>query len=366
MAKAEKSAKPKNLDELFAKIDKSIGSGSIKRGKNAITPVQVFSSGVASIDFALGCGGVPIGRIIEIWGPESSGKTTTCLQLAKACQQHYFPKKKTNGTVVYIDVEHSLDRAWAVKIGVDVDNMAISQPDSGEDAFSIIDQCIDSGLVDLIIVDSVAALVPQKVLEGDIGDQTMAALAQLMSKGLSKIKGKCNTTGTTVVFVNQIREKVGQMFGNPEVTPGGKALKFYATIRAEVKRKEAVKIGQEIVGSVVHLSIRKNKVAPPFEVAEYDICFGRKERPVCGIDWVTSLLRIAEKKGVLVTKGSFYKFEDRNLGNGESAVAKTLRDDSKLIEQVRAKLYELIVDGGIDSAEDIEEDGGFVDEQSTV
>lgn len=362
MAKPEKAAKPKNLEELFAKIDKSVGVGSIKRGKNAITPVQVFSSGVASIDFALGCGGVPIGRIIEIWGPESSGKTTTCLQLAKACQKHYFPKKKAYGTVVYIDVEHSLDRSWATKIGVDVDNMAISQPDSGEDAFSIIDQCIDSGLVDLIIVDSVAALVPQKILDGDIGDQTMAALAQLMSKGLSKIKGKCNNTNTTVIFVNQIREKVGQMFGNPEVTPGGKALKFYASVRAEVKRKEAVKVGQEIVGSVAHLTMRKNKVAPPFAVAEYEICFGLKERPVYGIDWVASLVRVAESRGVLSTKGSFYKFEDITIGNGEAAVIKALRDDQKLIEKVRAKLYEQIVDSVIDSTEDTEEDGGFVDE----
>lgn len=332
----------KTIEELQKNLEKEFGSGSIMRGKGSIVDVDVLPTGIASIDVALGCGGLPIGRIIEVYGAESSGKTTTCLQFIAACQKHVFPKKDRRGIAAFVDAEHALDPKWAGKVGVNMDEMLISQPESGEDALTIVERLVDSALVDLIVVDSVAALTPKSILLGEIGDSTMAALAQLMSKALSRIKGKCNKTQTTVIFVNQVREKVGIVFGNPELTPGGRALKFYSSIRAEVKKGSAIKDNNQVVGFRPSLKVVKNKVAAPFMIAEYDICVGLKERPVFGIDSVASLLEVAAEHQVVSRNGSFFVYGGKKLGNGVSNATASLRVDASLCDEIRKKTYEVV------------------------
>lgn len=341
MAKEKKTIiKSTNLNDLLQSIEKDFGSGSIAQGNGSIVNVQVFSTQVASIDYALGCGGLPLGRIIEIYGPESGGKTTTCLQIAKACQNHYFKDKKRNGVVAFIDAEHALDIQWAKKIGVNTDNLIISQPDSGEEGFQIIERIVDSGLVDLVVVDSVAALVPRSILEGDISDANMGALAQLMGKGLGKIRGKCNNTKTTIIFINQLREKVGQMFGNPEHTPGGRALKFYASIRMEIKKVAPIKEKDDIIAFRTRSKVVKNKVAAPFLEAEYDICVGKDVRPIFGIDEVASLIEISDKIAKVFTKrGSNYYFGETHVGNGINNTIQNVRSNETIMNEIKDRTY---------------------------
>lgn len=344
MAKKEKRTLPTSLEELTRSIDKELGSGTIMRGRGAIVNVDVFPTNIASLDLALGVCGIPQGRIIELYGTESSGKTTTCLSIIAACQQHYFANKKRYGVAAMVDAEHALDPEWAKKVGVNVDELMISQPDSGEDGFTIIERLAESGLVDLIIVDSVAALTPQAILNADMGDATMAALARLMSTGMGKIKGKCNRTKTTVVFINQIREKVGQMFGNPESTPGGRALKFYASLRIEVRKGKPIKSDDTVIGFRPTIKIVKNKVAPPFTTAEYDICVGHKERPVNGIDKVASLIEVAEHLDIVSRNKNFYIFNEKNIGNGFSNAIKTVSSSDDIYQDLHKKTYEKMCD----------------------
>jgi recombination protein RecA len=335
-------AKPKDLAELIKAVDKEYGGGSLIRGQGKIVNVDTFPIGVPSIDRALGSG-IPRGRIIELYGTESSGKTTTCLSIIAACQNHTFKHKKAKGVAAIIDAEHALDPEWAKKIGVNMDELIINQPDSGEDAFNILERLVDSGLIDLIVVDSVAALVPSSILEGEIGEANVGAQARLMSKGLLKIKGKCNRTGTTVIFINQIREKIGVMFGNPETTPGGRALKFYASIRAEVRKGSPIKVGEKTVGFSPTIKMVKNKVAPPFMSGSYDICFGLPERPVYGIDALASLFELAEENGIVTKNGSFYYASGQKLGNGVANSLAVLRENTVWQEDLRKKVYEKIV-----------------------
>ena len=328
-----------SLKELLKSIEKEHGSGSIAQGKGSIVNVEVFSTNVAAIDFALGCGGIPRGRIIEIHGPESGGKTTTCLQIVKACQNHYFEDSKRKGVCAFIDAEHALDIEWARKIGVDIDGLIVAQPDSGEQAFEIVESLVSSGLVDLVIVDSVAALTPKAMLEGDIGAANMGALAQLMGKGLGKIKGVCNKTKTTVIFINQLREKVGLVFGSPEMTPGGRALKFYASVRMEIKKLAPIKEKDDIYAFRTRTKVIKNKVAAPFLVEEYDICVGKPPRNVYGIDEVASLMELACKNDTCTRKGSFIHFGGVLVGNGISAATEALRTKEELMMEIKKATY---------------------------
>ncbi len=364
MAKEQKEPKIfKTLDELQKGIEKEFGSGSIMRGQGSIVNVDVFSTGVATIDVALGCGGLPIGRIIEVYGAESSGKTTTCLQFIAACQQHVFPKKNRRGIAAFVDAEHALDPRWATKVGVNMEELFISQPESGEEALTIVERLVDSALVDLVVVDSVAALTPKSILMGEIGDSTMAALAQLMSKALSRIKGKCNKTQTTVIFINQVREKVGIVFGNPELTPGGRALKFYSSVRAEVKKGSAIKDGQLTVGFRPSIKIVKNKVAAPFMIGEYDICVGMKERPIYGIDTASALLEVAAEHNIVNRNGSFFVYGSKKLGNGLANASATLRTDLTLLDELKKKTYEVIF-GTRSNVTVVEDDDTFDESES--
>lgn len=351
----EKRAIPKNLEELQKGIEKEFGSGAIMRGRGSIVNVDVFSTGVPTIDLALGCGGIPQGRIIEVYGAESSGKTTTCLQFIAACQKHVFKDKKRRGVAALIDAEHALDPKWAERVGVNMEELLVSQPESGEEALTLVERLVDSELVNLIVVDSVAALTPKAIIDGEIGDSTMAALAQLMSKAMGRIKGKCNKTKTTVIFINQVREKVGIVFGNPELTPGGRALKFYASVRAEVKKGSPIKDGTVTVGFRPSIKIVKNKVAPPFMIGEYDICVGTRERPIFGIDIVSSLIEVATNCKLLSRNGSFYVYGDKKLGNGLANASAALRNDPVLLEDLRKKTYDIML-GDLANVTKVEED----------
>jgi recombination protein RecA len=341
VAKEKKKPTPiaKDQKQLIDLIEKAHGSGSIMVGRGTIVNVEAFSTGIPAIDVALGCGGLPQGRIMEVYGPESHGKTTTCLQFVAACQKHSFVDKEREGVCAFIDAEHALDPEWAEKIGVDMDQLLLSQPGSGEEAFSIIEMMVKSKLVDLIIVDSVAAMVPKVELEGELTDANVGAHARMMSKALRKLKGEINNSKTTVIFINQIREKVGVMFGSPEVTPGGRALKFYASIRGEVRRGSTLKDGDDVVGFRTKMKMVKNKVAPPFEVAEFDICVGKEQRPVYGIDGIASLIDVAEDEKIVTRKGSYYRYGDTVLGNGLAAASTFLHNNSDLAEEIRDKTY---------------------------
>lgn len=359
MAK-EKKAKPvaSSTKDLMAIINKQHGEGSVMRGRGSIINVETFSTGVASIDKALGRG-IPMGRIIEIYGPESHGKTTTTLEIVAACQAHYFEKKQRNGVAAFIDAEHALDPDWAANIGVNIEELLLSQPNSGEEAFDIMETMARSGLVDLIIVDSVAALVPKSELEGEIGDHHVGAQARLMSKGLRKIKGIVNNSKTTVIFINQIREKVGVMFGSPETTPGGRALKFYASIRGEVRKIGALKDGDDVVGVRTKIKIIKNKVAPPFVTAEFDICVGNSKRPVYGIDKVSCLLDEAVELKVVGKKGSWYDYKGEKFGNGANQAVKQLMENEDLKDKIQKDLYSIINDRFDSQAADIKQDPDY-------
>lgn len=344
-----------DFDNVLELINREFGSGSLMQGANNYVKVNTFPSGVPAMDIAMGCRGIPQGRIIEIYGPESSGKTTICLTIIASCQNHYFPEKKRNGKVVFIDAEHAFDPKWATKIGVNLDKLAISQPNSGEEALKIAEKLILSGKVDLIVVDSVAALVPSAELNGEIGDQHVGAQARMMSQALRKIAGICSKTSTTIIFINQIREKIGVMFGNPETTPGGRALKFYSSIRGQISKGSALKSGEDTIGFRPNIKFVKNKVGPPFTEASFDICVGHPARPVYGVDSLASLIDTGLERHVLTRNGSFYKYDDVYLGNGMAKARNYLFENSDVAKEISDKIYDKIF-GNIDQLEVLSDD----------
>ncbi|MDI3299062.1 MAG: recombinase RecA [Bacillota bacterium] len=319
----------KALDTALLQIERQFGKGAIMRLGEAATQMQVetISTGSLALDLALGVGGLPRGRVVEIFGPESSGKTTVALHVIAEAQ-------KAGGVAAFIDAEHALDPAYARGIGVDVDNLLISQPDTGEQALEIADALVRSGAVDVVVVDSVAALVPKAEIEGEMGDSHVGLQARLMSQALRKLTGSISRSRTCVVFINQLREKVGVMFGNPEVTPGGRALKFYASVRIDVRRVESLKQGAENVGIRVRAKVVKNKVAPPFKQAEFDLLYGR------GISKEGDILDIGSELDVVTRTGAWYAYGDMRLGQGKENAREFLREHPDVAAEIEAKIRE--------------------------
>ena len=303
-----------SLAQVIAGINKKYGEGSLIQGRGAIIPVDAWASGLASLDLALGCGGIPRGRIIELFGMESSGKTTLTLLLAATCQRTKFPTKggeQRDGVVAFIDAEHAFDPIWAEKIGVDTNRLIFNQPGCGEEGLDIASDLVDTGEVDLIIVDSVAALTPKEELDGEVGDHNIGAQARMMSKAMRRLASKCGETGCTIIFINQLREKIGVMFGDPNTTPGGKALKFYSSIRMEVRAGEAIEVNKKKIGRVTKVSVKKNKVGPPFTKTEFHLMYGHNG--VTGPDRVRSLVLAAPELGVVTRSSSYYTFGNQKF-----------------------------------------------------
>lgn len=310
------------LMQALKSIEKQYGKGSVmKLGEKTDTRIEVISSGSLALDAALGVGGYPRGRVIEIYGPESSGKTTFALHAIAEVQ-------KSGGTAAFIDAEHALDPAYAAKLGVDTDELLISQPDTGEQALEIAEALVRSGAIDILVIDSVAALVPRAEIEGEMGDSHVGLQARLMSQALRKLSGAINTTKTIAIFINQIREKVGVMFGNPEVTPGGRALKFYSTIRLEVRRGETIKLGTDIVGNVAKIKVVKNKVAPPFKTVEVDVMYGE------GVSKQGEILDLAVEYNIVEKSGSWYSYNGEKMGQGRENAKLFLKENPLVMEEV--------------------------------
>ncbi len=328
MSKTAPAEKLKALQAAMDKIEKSYGKGSImKLGDDRVEEVAVISTGSIGLNAALGVGGFPRGRVIEIYGPEASGKTTLAIHAIAEAQ-------KAGGIAAIIDAEHAFDRFYAEKLGVDVENLWISQPDSGEQALEIAEQLIRSSAVDIVVIDSVAALTPKAELEGEMGDSKMGLQARLMSQALRKLTAAINKTNTTCVFINQLRDKLGVMFGNPETTTGGNALKFYASVRLDIRRISQLKEGEEVVGNQVRVKVVKNKVAPPFRKAEFDIMFGE------GISRTGEIIDLGVDKGIIKKSGSWFSYGDTKLGQGRDAAKKCLADNPELAEELEAKIME--------------------------
>ncbi|AEV95001.1 recombinase RecA [Pediococcus claussenii] len=316
------------LDNALKKIEKNFGKGSIMRMGDAVdTKISTIPSGSLALDEALGVGGFPKGRIVEIYGPESSGKTTVALHAVAEVQ-------KRGGTAAYIDAENAMDPVYAQNLGVNIDELLLSQPDTGEEGLEIADALVSSGAIDLVVIDSVAALVPRAEIDGEMGDAHVGLQARLMSQALRKLSGSINKTKTIALFINQIREKVGVMFGNPEVTPGGRALKFYATIRLEVRRAEQLKDGSDVIGNRVRIKVVKNKVAPPFRKAEVDIMYGH------GISQTGELIDMAAEKEIVKKSGSWYSYGDDRIGQGRENAKQYLVDHPDVKEELFAKVRE--------------------------
>lgn len=320
----------KALDMAMSQIERQFGKGAVmKLGEGTHRKVACISTGALSVDLALGIGGVPRGRVVEIYGPEASGKTTLALHVVAEAQRN-------GGIAAFIDAEHALDPVYARALGVDIDELLISQPDTGEQALEIADMLIRSGALDVVVVDSVAALVPRAEIEGEMGDTHVGLQARLMSQALRKLTGTINRSQTTAVFINQLREKVGVMFGSPEVTPGGRALKFYSSVRIDVRRIESIKDGQDQIGNRVRAKIVKNKLAPPFRVAEFDIMFGQ------GISREGSLIDVAVEEGVVRKSGAWYTFDGDQLGQGREKAKQFLRENPEIAMQLQAQVLEIV------------------------
>lgn len=329
------------LMQALKSIEKQYGKGSImKLGEKTDTKIEVISSGSLALDAALGVGGYPRGRVIEVYGPESSGKTTFALHAIAEVQ-------KMGGTAAFIDAEHALDPAYAHKLGVDTDELLISQPDTGEQALEIAEALVRSGAVDILVIDSVAALVPRAEIEGEMGDSHVGLQARLMSQALRKLSGAINTTKTIAIFINQIREKVGIMFGNPETTPGGRALKFYSTIRLEVRRGETIKLGTDIVGNVAKVKIVKNKVAPPFKTVEVDVMYGE------GISKQGEILDLAVNHDIIEKSGSWYSYKGEKMGQGRENAKLFLKENPVAMEEI-ANLIRAELNIGAVNEEEVE------------
>ena len=318
----------KALDIAVSQIEKQFGKGSVMRlGERAATPIEVIPTGSIALDVALGIGGLPRGRVVEIYGPESSGKTTVALHAVANAQA-------AGGVAAFIDAEHALDPEYSRALGVDTDALLVSQPDTGEQALEIADMLVRSGALDVIVIDSVAALVPRAEIEGEMGDSHVGLQARLMSQALRKITGALNNSGTTAIFINQLREKIGVMFGSPETTTGGKALKFYASIRLDVRRIETLKDGSDAVGNRTRVKVVKNKVAPPFKQAEFDIVYGQ------GISREGSLIDVGVEQGLIKKSGAWYTYDSDQLGQGKENVRGFLRDNPDLADEIEKKIKE--------------------------
>ncbi|WP_158797596.1 recombinase RecA [Pedobacter sp. L105] len=318
--------KLKALQLTLDKLEKSYGKGAVmKLGDTPTESIESISTGSISLDIALGIGGVPKGRVIEIYGPESSGKTTLATHIIAECQ-------KKGGVAAFIDAEHAFDKFYAKKLGVDVDNLLIAQPDNGEQALEIADNLIRSGAIDVIVIDSVAALVPKAEIEGEMGDSKMGLQARLMSQALRKLTGTIAKTGCCCIFINQLREKIGVMFGNPETTTGGNALKFYASVRLDIRRMSQIKDADEVSGNRVKVKIVKNKVAPPFRIAEFDVMFGQ------GISKVGEIIDLGVDFNIVKKAGSWFSYGDTKLGQGRDAVKQLLLDNPELADEIEAKI----------------------------
>ena len=322
----ENDEKKKALDAAMGQIEKQFGKGSVmKLGEFKAMEVEAIPTGALTLDVALGIGGIPKGRIIEIFGPESSGKTTLALHAIAESQ-------KAGGTAAFIDAEHALDPVYAKKLGVDIDNLIVSQPDTGEQALEITEALVRSGAIDIIVVDSVAALVPKAEIDGDMGDTHVALQARLMSQALRKLAGVLNKSKTAIIFINQLREKVGIMFGNPETTPGGRALKFYASVRLDIRRIENIKQDGEVIGNRTRVKVVKNKVAPPFREAEFDILYGE------GISKEGSILDLAVNLNIIEKSGAWFSYNGAKIGQGRENVKRYLKENPKILAEIEQKI----------------------------
>ena len=343
MKTSKTDKKDTTLDQVLSDIEKQFGKGSImKLGDNTHMKIDVVSSGCLSLDIALGVGGYPKGRIVEIYGPESSGKTTFALQ---AIAEH----QKLGGRAAFIDAEHALDPVYAKRLGVDIDELLLSQPDTGEQALEICDALVKTKAMSIIVIDSVAALVPQAEIDGEMGDSHVGLQARLMSQALRKLSGTINKTNTTVIFINQLREKVGVMFGNPETTPGGRALKFYSSVRLEIRKKEQLKLGEGVVGNRTSVKVVKNKVAPPFRSCEVDIMYGE------GVSREGEVIDLASDCGILTKTGAWYSYQGEKLGQGKENVKLLLKDNHELEKEIEDKVreyYEISIDNKDKKAND--------------
>ncbi|GAA4050737.1 recombinase RecA [Flavobacterium chungnamense] len=327
---SEKDAKLKALQLTLDKLDKTYGKGTVmKMGDKAVEEVETISSGSLGLDLALGVNGYPKGRIIEIYGPESSGKTTLTLHAIAEAQ-------KAGGIAAFIDAEHAFDRNYAEKLGVDIENLIISQPDNGEQALEIAENLIRSGAIDIVVIDSVAALTPKSEIEGEMGDSKMGLHARLMSQALRKLTGTISKTHCTVFFINQLREKIGVMFGNPETTTGGNALKFYASVRLDIRRSSQIKDGENVIGNRTKVKVVKNKVAPPFKTAEFDIMYGE------GVSKTGEILDLAVEFEIIKKAGSWFSYGETKLGQGRDAVKALIKDNPELADELELKIKALI------------------------
>jgi len=328
---SEKDAKLKALKLTLDKLDKAYGKGTVMKMSDApVVDVEVIPSGSLGLDIALGVGGYPRGRVIEIYGPESSGKTTLTLHAIAETQ-------KAGGIAAFIDAEHAFDRFYAQNLGVDIDNLIISQPDNGEQALEIADNLVRSGAIDMVVIDSVAALTPKSEIEGEMGDSKMGLHARLMSQALRKLTGSISKTNCTMIFINQLREKIGVMFGNPETTTGGNALKFYASVRLDIRRSTQIKNSDgNVLGNKTRVKVVKNKVAPPFRLAEFDIMYGQ------GISKVGEILDVAVEHEIVKKSGSWFSYEDTKLGQGRDAVKQMIKDNPELMEELEEKIKAIL------------------------
>jgi recombination protein RecA len=330
---SDKEAKLKALKLTMDKLDKTYGKGAVMRmGDDAVEEVEVIPSGSLGLDVAMGIGGFPRGRVIEIYGPESSGKTTLTLHAIAEAQ-------KAGGIAAFIDAEHAFDRFYAEKLGVQTEDLIISQPDNGEQALEIADNLIRSGAIDLIVIDSVAALTPKAEIEGDMGDSKVGLHARLMSQALRKLTGTISKTNCTVIFINQLREKIGVMFGNPETTTGGNALKFYASVRLDIRRSTQIKDGEHVIGNRTKVKVVKNKVAPPFRVAEFDILYGE------GISKLGEIIDLGTQYEVIQKSGSWFSYDGTKLGQGREGVKAILKDNPELAEEIEHKIIAKLQNG---------------------